>query len=280
MQPLIIKQRSAGLAAWLNCLAPGLGLYYLEQRVQARWLLFLVMLPWFLWLLLPSQRLLPMLVLVLLISMASLLAVMMLSWRRASAMGPQIQSQEQHWYGYGLFWLGFVFLCLLWLALLLVKLGIIPFQVSGGNMVSTINKHDWVLMEMRQQQPLSLDRGDVVVLTHPDTGQTVLQRIVGLSGERVTLQDSSLFINGRWQSEPYLNPMAKQKNIAFAEVDITVPSDKVFVMADNRDGSRDNADWSALPKQQIEGRVMYHLDPRQFSWQELLTVVTGHSLSQ
>ena len=89
MQPLIIKQRSAGLAAWLNCLAPGLGLYYLEQRVQARWLLFLVMLPWFLWLLLPSQRLLPMLVFVWLISMASLLVGMMLKFltRTSSTLG-------------------------------------------------------------------------------------------------------------------------------------------------------------------------------------------------
>ena len=53
MQPLQIKHHSPALAAGLNWLTPGLGLYYLGHATAARWALFLTLLPGFAWLLLP-----------------------------------------------------------------------------------------------------------------------------------------------------------------------------------------------------------------------------------
>lgn len=280
MQPLTIKQRSATTAAWLHCLAPGLGLYYLEHRDQARLWLFLVMLPFFLWLLLPVQRLLPMFLVAAFVSLLFLLAGMLLSWRRARAMGPVVTSPEQQWYGYGLFWLSFVFLCLLWLALLVAKLGVMPFQVSGNNMAGSIKKYDWVLLDRQSPQSAPIQRGDVVLFIHPDSGQPVLQRVVGLPGERITVHGGGLFVDGYWQSEPYLDDMRNQKNIPEGVVETTVPADRVFVLADNRDASRDSRYWGALPQSQIEGRVIYQFKRPLVSWQELLTVITGHSVSQ
>lgn len=279
MQPLTIKQRSAPLAAWINCLAPGLGLYYLGQPGQARLLLLLSALPWFVALLLPQGRYLPMLAIALLISVLCLLSSMIISWHRASASGPVVMSPGQNWAGFGLFWLSSVLLCLLWLALLVVKTGVMPMQVTGNNMAGSIDKYDWVLLEKTPQGPGSVRRGDLVLLTHPDSGRAVLQRVVGLPGERITVHGGGLFIDGHWQSEPYLDPMLNQKNIPEGVVETTVPRDGVFVLADNRDASRDSRYWGALPQQQIEGRVVYHFDRQRLSWQELLAQLTVHSLN-
>ena len=281
MQPLQIKHHSAALAAWLNWLTPGLGLYYLGRTTAARWCLLLTLLPGFAWLLLPRHF--PQSGLILLsvglLSLLVLLIITLVSWHRARDEGPVVMPTTPHWYGYLLFWISFVLLIAIWLALLVVKTGVMPLQVSGNQMSGSIKKYDWVLLE-RQPSAALIGRGDVIWFIHPETGESVLQRVVGLPGERVAVHQGGLFINGEWQSEPYLDAMRNKTRIPEGAVASRVPENRFFVLADNRDNSRDSRFWGTLPKAQIDGKVLFHLDRQRLNWRELLSFVTGHSLDQ
>lgn len=276
MQDTRVKHRSASLAAWINCLAPGLGLYYLGQSRQARFFLLLAVLPWFLLLLLPWGRYPWLVAAAVLFSGLILLVCMIHCWRQAKAVTPMVLLPSQRWSSYGLFWLSFVLLSVLWLGLLVMKLGVVPYQVAGNSMAGNINKYDWVLIE---SNPPQWQRGDVVLFNHPGTGQAVLQRIAGLPGERITVHGGGLFVDGRWQAEPYIDDLLNQKKIPEGVVETTVPAGQVFVLADNRDHSRDSRYWGALPAERIRGKVIYHLSWQQLNWRRLVSALSSQGFT-
>jgi signal peptidase I len=280
MQPLQIKHHSPALAAGLNWLTPGLGLYYLGHATAARWALLLTLLPGFAWLLLP--RFFPQSGLILLaaglLSLFVLLTITLISWHRARVESPVVLPASRRGYGYLLFWLSFVLLLVIWLALLVIKTGLMPLQVPGNHMSGSIKKYDWVLLE-RQPHAALIERGDVIWFSHPETGESVLQRVVGLPGERVAVHQGGLFINGEWQAEPYLDAMRNKTRIPEGAVASRVPENHFFVLADNRDNSRDSRFWGTLPNARIEGKVLFHLDRQRLNGRELLSFVTGHNLA-
>lgn len=280
MQDLSIKQRYASRAVWINCLAPGLGLYYLGERRQALWFLLLTSLPWFILLLLPWRHEPQMLIAATLVSLFILALSMLYSWQQASRQSLVIIGDEQHWYGYGLFWLSFIFICLLWLALMVWRLGWLPYQVQTGSMQQTLPDKDWVVLDTSEYELSRLNRGDIVLFQHPETGDQTLQRIIGLPGERITVHGGGLFIDGSWISEPYISEQLNQQRIPQGVVEMTVPEQALFVMADNRDNSRDSRYWGAIKWADIQGAVIYHVDFQSFSSQELLKQLAGLSFSE
>lgn len=277
MQDLSVKHRSPLLTAGINFLAPGLGLYYLGQGREAWLSLWLVILPWFLLLLFPWQLSAPYPVIILpLLSLALWLVVMMISWHRARELSPMIQRQQQRWQNYGLFWMAFIGLVLIWLVLVLsIKLQLTLHQVSDNSMAGTLDKYDWVVIASDKRQPEQLQRGDVVLLIHPETNREVLQRVVALPGEQVTVHGGGLFIDGHWQPEYYVDDLRNQRRIPEGVVETTVPENQLFVLADNRDYSRDSRYWGALPTDRILGIQIYRLGDALFSQQELKDFVQG-----
>lgn len=271
MQDLSVKHRSPSLAAGINLLAPGLGLYYLGQAREAWLFMGLVILPWFILLLFPWRMSTPFPVIILpLLSLALWLMVMRMSWQRARDLSPMIQLQQQRWQNYSLFWLAFSGLSLLWLALVLsLKFQLTLHQVADNSMAGTLNKYDWVVIATDKRQPGQVQRGDVVLLIHPETNREVLQRVVALPGERVTVHGGGLFIDGYWQAEYYVDDLRNQQRIPEGVVETTVPEDQLFVLADNRDYSRDSRYWGALPTDRILGKQVYRVGEALFTLEEL-----------
>lgn len=278
MQDLRVKHRSAAVAAWINGLAPGLGFYYLGQSWRAWWVLLLTVLPWFVILLLPWDRFPWLPVSALLLSLLILMTSMWVAWRVAKRTSPMIMQPSQHLSHYLVFSLASLLTILLWLFLLSVKSGLVPYQVTVNSMAGTINKYDWVLITREPPTVNDLQRGDVVLFQHPETGKAVLQRIVGLPGERVTVHGGGLFVNGHWQSELYLDDLRNQKKLPEGVVETTVPKGQFFVLADNRDASRDSRYWGSLPAAQILSKEVYQFKRHHQYWQELLSGYLGQSL--
>src|SRR5690606_18112528 len=55
-------------------------------------------------------------------------------------------------------------------------------------------------------------RGDIIILdAHDATGKPYVKRIVGLPGDRLTLHDGTLFVNGDPLDEPYVHGMATMR---------------------------------------------------------------------
>jgi signal peptidase I len=280
MRDLSVKHRSQRCAVWANCLAPGLGFYYLGLRKQAWWSLILAAVPWFVILLLPwnSYPWLPLLAL--LLSLSVLFVSMWRARGETHQRSPMILQTQQSWPCYLMFILTSLGLIVVWLWLLSLKSGLIPYQVQVNSMAGTINKYEWLLITRQAPATEMLQRGDVVIFTHPEHGGMDIQRIVGLPGERLTVHGGGLFVDGLWQSELYLDDLRNQQKLPEGVVETTIPQEAVFLLADNRDASRDSRYWGALAVANIHSKLAYRLKHGPHAGLELLRAYLGHSFTQ
>ena len=101
-------------------------------------------------------------------------------------------------------------------------------------------------------------RGDVVVFKPPFTNDDeFIKRIIALPGERVSIRDSKVYINGQPLAESYLSPTLITSSGSFLEegVDFLVPQGKYVVLGDNRPHSSDSRTWGAITKKDITGKA-------------------------
>ncbi len=101
-------------------------------------------------------------------------------------------------------------------------------------------------------------RGEIVVFKAPakadavcGTGGTFIKRLVGLPGEKVSMRNGYVFINGIRLDESYLRPGYRDGETG----EWRIPSAKYFVLGDNRTMSCDSRRWSFVPRDNIIGRA-------------------------
>lgn len=113
-------------------------------------------------------------------------------------------------------------------------------------------------------------RGDVVIFSLPsDPTKDFIKRIIGLPGDRVEIRDSQVVLNGEVISKPmqadvYSETLDERTfqvywTGALVEsrqmMEVTVPSDHVLVLGDNRAKGQDSRTWGFLPVSALEGRA-------------------------
>jgi signal peptidase I len=102
-------------------------------------------------------------------------------------------------------------------------------------------------------------RGDIIVFDAPtqvevacDAGGTFIKRLVGLPGEKVSMRNGYVFINGVRLDEPYLRPAYRGRESGdWARI----PNGGYFVLGDNRAMSCDSRSWGVVPRDNIIGRA-------------------------
>ena len=102
-------------------------------------------------------------------------------------------------------------------------------------------------------------RGDIIVFKAPTkveaacgAGGTLVKRLVGLPGEKVSMRNGYVFINGVRLDEAYLRPGYRGgESGAWARI----PSGGYFVLGDNRAMSCDSRRWGIVPRENIIGRA-------------------------
>ena len=104
-------------------------------------------------------------------------------------------------------------------------------------------------------------RGDIIVFKFPeDPKKDFIKRVVGLSGDVVEIRDKQVFINGKPENHPYgvhTDPhvipgrLQPRDNLG----PITIPSDSLFVLGDNRDHSYDSRFWGFVDLKEVKGRA-------------------------
>jgi signal peptidase I len=111
-------------------------------------------------------------------------------------------------------------------------------------------------------------RGDVVVLTAPDTGIVLLKRVVAIPGDRVRVHDGALEVNGApvpvevHGGVPYEalgpaqpHPLDLEDGGGPDLGPMTLPRDGYLVLGDNRGNSRDGRYFGVVARDAILGHV-------------------------
>ena len=105
------------------------------------------------------------------------------------------------------------------------------------------------------------ERFDVVICRYPNRGGTnFVKRVVGLPGDRVSILDGHLFVNGERYEEPYINDDYRTGS-GYLYPEITVPEGCYFVMGDHRNNSNDSRYIGPITRDMIMGKVTRVLLP-------------------
>ncbi len=126
------------------------------------------------------------------------------------------------------------------------------YQVHGQSMVPTLTDGEFVLASKVSYWFGQPQRGDVVVVRPPQTNGTMpyIKRIIGLPGERVTIRDGRVFINGVVLNEPYVSgpPLYNGEWL--------VGEGAYFILGDNRNNSSDSHAWGTLTRDHIIAKAI------------------------
>jgi len=155
------------------------------------------------------------------------------------------------------------------LSLIIKTFLIQAFFIPSSSMEDTLAVGDRVLVNKLAPGPFDVSRGDVVVFKDPggwlpgssatpsaggatlrnvltfvgllpqDSGEHLIKRVVGMSGDSVACCDAEgrVTVNGVALDEPYLKPGSRPSEVPF---DVVVPDGALFVLGDNRQNSGDS----------------------------------------
>jgi signal peptidase I len=129
--------------------------------------------------------------------------------------------------------------------------------VRGSSMTPGIHDGDRILVQPWSYALGEVERGDVVVLRYPlDPRVDYIKRVIGLPGDRVTMADGYLWVNGELLAEPYVQALDRRTYLS-----ITVDAASYFVLGDNRPRSSDSREFGLVPAADVRGRVDLRLWP-------------------
>lgn len=184
----------------------------------------------------------------------------------------------------------------LFIALILRSFLVEAFRIPSGSMIPTllvgdhlfVNKYVYGLMlpfvNKRIVEWGEPKRGEVIVFVYPnDPDKDYIKRVIGLPGDRVTVDGEDVYVNGEkiQQSEALKvenmdglegTPQEYERhqvslgdakfNVVYRKnryrksQDYIVEDRHYFVMGDNRDNSSDSRVWGQVPADNIKGRAI------------------------
>ncbi len=129
-----------------------------------------------------------------------------------------------------------------------------PMRVKGSSMENTLLPGDYMAVEKISYVFKPMKRGDVVICYYPKNDEyTCVKRIIGLSGDTITIEGGVVSVNGVTLREDYVTTGMTSKH----DGTYTVEEGCIFVMGDNRLVSRDSTDGmvGSVPLERVIGRV-------------------------
>ena len=123
--------------------------------------------------------------------------------------------------------------------------------VRGSSMSPGIHDGDRILVDHLSYVLGEVERGDVAVLRCPvDEHLDYIKRVIGLPGDRVRIENGSVWVNGERLEEPYVGRPDPRTSLVE-----TVAPDHFFVLGDNRAHSADSREFGPIPRRLLRGRV-------------------------
>lgn len=152
------------------------------------------------------------------------------------------------------------------------------YYIPSSSMTPTLQVGDRVLVNKLSYEVGDVGRGDLVVFGRPATetsGKTdLIKRVIGLEGELIEIIEGRIYITQSESSsrqllvEPYLASTTYTRGFdntdlceKATENSCLIPDNHVFVLGDNRDGSRDSRFFGPVDENTVVGRAFIRLWP-------------------
>ncbi|WP_456080628.1 signal peptidase I [Mogibacterium diversum] len=140
-----------------------------------------------------------------------------------------------------------------------------PTIVKQTSMQDTLNPNDYIIMyRMAYSGDKEPKRGDIVIFKselQDENGKNklLIKRVIGLPGDKITINDGNVYINDKEYDESYL----KDGYTTGSVNNFKVPKGEYFVMGDNRVVSIDSrySEVGCIKKDAIKGRAVLRLFP-------------------
>ena len=164
------------------------------------------------------------------------------------------------------------------IALFIAAFVVQSYQVDGQSMEPTLQDNDRLIVDKWQRSWARITnhayiphRGDIVIFNQGGIdfagGPTkqLIKRVVGLPGERVVVKDGKIAIYNQQESGGF-NPDTSGEypiitTVTPGNVDVSLETDEIFVVGDNRTNSEDSRYFGAVNADQIAGKLAFRIVP-------------------
>jgi signal peptidase I len=143
------------------------------------------------------------------------------------------------------------------LMFLVIRFAVQNFNIEGHSMEPNLHDQELILVDKWTYLFRAPAHGDVIVfIAPPQPSQDYIKRVIGVPGDVITVQNTTVIVDGVTLKETYVDPN-NQGNMFSDKIihNMVVPPNDYFVLGDNRRGSSDSRDWGFVPKQNIIGRA-------------------------
>lgn len=172
--------------------------------------------------------------------------------------------KKQELPGRGIYEWAQALVCSVLAAVVLFAFGARVVGVSGGSMRETLQNGDLLLVVNRIACG-DFERGDIVIAAKAafENGEPIVKRVVATGGQTVDVDFDRgvVYVDGAALEEPYIREATHLSE--GTDFPFTVPEGCVFLMGDNRNGSRDSRapELGAVDERCLIGRAVFLLLP-------------------
>jgi len=141
------------------------------------------------------------------------------------------------------------------LMFVIINLAVQNYDIQGPSMEPTLHNQERIMVDKVSYSFHLPSRGDIIVFTAPNNPSlNYVKRIIGIPGDTITVDDTTVKLDGVTLREPYIDP--KRQGNPYDPIDNrVVPAGNYFVMGDDRVNSSDSRDWGFVPRKNIVGRA-------------------------
>ncbi|MBL8015172.1 MAG: signal peptidase I [Candidatus Doudnabacteria bacterium] len=111
-----------------------------------------------------------------------------------------------------------------------------------------------------QSMGLDYQRGDIVVFQKPDREKALVKRVIAIGGDKVSIRDGRVYVNGERLLESYLPPERRTNGGSYLAEgeEVTIDPGFYFLMGDNRNNSLDSRfnEIGQIKREWLQGKVI------------------------
>ena len=142
------------------------------------------------------------------------------------------------------------------LMFLVIRFAVQNFNVEGTSMEPSLHNGELILVDKWTYLFHPPQRGDVIVfVAPPQPSQDYVKRIIGIPGDRITINGNTVIVDGVTLNESYVAPINQGNTSGSIIQNELIPANMYFVLGDDRIRSSDSRFWGLVPRQNIIGRA-------------------------